>query len=214
MIRFRLYRYGLSTDIEKAFLHVNLDETDRDFTHFLWLSDYTDPDSEFQTYRFRVVLFGSVSSPFMLYAAIHYHLSRHPSSVAHDTQSNLYVDNVISGGNSVSYCKKSRALMSQANFNLRSWASNSIQLKNLTKQEGTAETNNIVKVLGLQWNTFSDQLSLTPRDITTTPFITKRDVLRDSSGIFDPLGLITPVTIQPKIFLQELWGRTYNGMNH
>ena len=100
LIRFRLHRYGLSTDIEKAFLHVNLDEADRDFTRFLWLSDYMDPESEFQTYRFRVVLFGSVSSPFMLYAAIHYHLSRHPSSVAEDMQSNLYVDNVISGGNS------------------------------------------------------------------------------------------------------------------
>ena len=112
-----------------------------------------DPASEFQTYRFKVVLFGSVSSPFMLYAAIHYHLSKHPSSVADDMQNNLYVDNVISGGNSeeevMSYYKKSRAMMSQANFNLRSWASNSIQLQNLVKQDGTAETSNIVKVLGL-----------------------------------------------------------------
>ena len=69
------------------------------------------PESEFQTYRFKVVLFESVSLPFMPYAAIHYHLSRHPSSVADDMQSNLYVDNVISGGNSeeevVSYYKKS-----------------------------------------------------------------------------------------------------------
>ena len=125
LIRFRLHRYGLSTDIEKAFLHVNLDETDRDFTRFLWLSDHMDPASESQTYRFKVVLFGSVSSPFMLYAAIHYHLSKHPSSVADDMQNNLYVDNVISGGNSeeevMSYYKKSRAMMSQANFNLRSW---------------------------------------------------------------------------------------------
>ena len=107
-----------------------------------------------------------------------------------------------------SYYKKSRAMMSQANFNLRSWASNSIQLQNLAKQDGTAETSNIVKVLGLMWNTSLDQLSLTPRDITTTtPLITKRDVLRDSSSIFDPLGLITPVTIQAKIFLQDLWGK-------
>ena len=171
-----------------------------------------EPASEFQTYRFKVVLFGSVSSPFMLYAAIHYHLSKHPSSVADDMQNNLYVDNVISGGNSeeevMSYYKKSRAMMSQANFNLRSWASNSIQLQNLAKQDGRAKTSNIVKVLGLMWNTSLDQLSLTPRDITTTtPLITKCDVLRDSSSIFDPLGLITPVTIQAKIFLQDLWGK-------
>ena len=54
LIRFRLHRYGLSTDIEKEFLHVNLDETDRDFTRFLWLSDYINPESEFQTYRFSI----------------------------------------------------------------------------------------------------------------------------------------------------------------
>ena len=42
---------------------------------------------------------------------------------------NLYVDNVISGGpteeNVVQYFKKAKAIMSEANFNVRSWASNS-----------------------------------------------------------------------------------------
>ena len=48
-------------------------------------------------------------------------------------------------------------------------------------------------------------LSLAPRNIRNVPpFITERDILQDS---FDPLGLITPVTIQAKIFLQELWGK-------
>ena len=32
LVRFRLHHYALSTDIEKAFLHVNLNEQDRDFT--------------------------------------------------------------------------------------------------------------------------------------------------------------------------------------
>ncbi|CAB3979520.1 Hypothetical predicted protein [Paramuricea clavata] len=39
--------------------------------------------------------------------------------------------------------------------------------------------------------------------------ITKRDVLRASSKIYDPLGLITPITIRAKIFLQELWELKY-----
>ena len=60
----------------------------------------------------------------------------------------------------------------------------------------------------MQWNTSSDTLSLTPRTITNdAPFITKCNVLRDSSCIFDPLGLVTPVTIQAKIILQDLWGK-------
>ena len=31
LLRFRTHRYGLSTDIEKAFLHVTLHEADRDY---------------------------------------------------------------------------------------------------------------------------------------------------------------------------------------
>ena len=47
ILRFRKYQYGLITDIEKAFLHITLNEKDRNFTRFLWLSDPLDPNSEF-----------------------------------------------------------------------------------------------------------------------------------------------------------------------
>ena len=76
---------------------MQLAETDRNYTHFLWLSDPSNPESEFAIYKFRVVLFGSVSSPFMLHAAIHCHLTAEHSSVAKDILANLYVDNILSG---------------------------------------------------------------------------------------------------------------------
>ena len=47
LLRFRLHQYALSTDIEKAFLHVKLDERDIDFTRFLWLSNPDDPEPPF-----------------------------------------------------------------------------------------------------------------------------------------------------------------------
>ena len=72
ILRFRTHRFGISTDIEKAFLHIVLQEKDRNFTRFLWLSDPTDPNSKFVTYRFCTVLFGSVSSPFMLFAVLNH----------------------------------------------------------------------------------------------------------------------------------------------
>lgn len=180
-----------------------------DFTHFLWLFDNNDPESKFHIYCFKVVLFGSVSSPFMLHAALHHHLTKNPSAVSDDMQNNFYMDNVISGCNSekdaVHYYKQSRTIMSQANFNLRTWASNSPQLQKIATQDGSAETSNTIKILGLQWNTSSDSLSLTPRNITNdASFITKHDVLRDSFCIFDPLRFITPVTIQVENFLQDL----------
>ena len=34
LMRFRLNKFAVSTDIEKAFLHIQLDESDGDFTRF------------------------------------------------------------------------------------------------------------------------------------------------------------------------------------
>ena len=73
LLRFRSHRYGLSTDIEKAFLHVTLNEADRDYTRLLWLSDPTNPESDLIVYRFRAVLFGAVK--FTFHAECHITLS-------------------------------------------------------------------------------------------------------------------------------------------
>ena len=133
LLRFRTFTYGLSTDIEKAFLHVGLDESDRDLTRFFWLSNPEDPESKFQVYRFKTVLFGSTSSPFMLNATLHHHLANYNTPVAEDMKENIYVDNIISGCNeeqaTVGYYEEARSIMNEAHFNLRSWSSNSPSLR-------------------------------------------------------------------------------------
>ena len=211
IVRFRLYRFAISTDIEKAFLHVNLHKDDRDFTRFLWLSNPKDPGSELVVYRFKVVLFGATCSPFILNSVINYHLSQYTSPIAQDMLNSLYVDNIISGcdteENIMEYYATARAIMQDAKFNLRSWASNSQLLAAKASKENTAADSTNVNILGMRWNTVTDTLSLTTR--TSIPkhtfLVTKREVLRESSGIFDPLGLISPVTVKSKIFIQHLW---------
>ena len=84
LVRFRLYPIAFTSDIEKAFLNVRLDEGDRNYTKFLWLSDPDNPESDFSVYWFKVVLFGSVSSPFILNAVIKTHLESQTSEVAED----------------------------------------------------------------------------------------------------------------------------------
>ena len=95
ILLFRCHPIGICTDIENAFLHMWLHKDDRDWTRFLWLTNPLDPESEFQTYRFNVVLFVAVCSPFMLNATLYYHLSQYRSSIAQDMLTNLYLDNIV-----------------------------------------------------------------------------------------------------------------------
>ncbi|XP_060578231.1 uncharacterized protein LOC132735303 [Ruditapes philippinarum] len=97
LIRFRMNKYAIATDIEKAFLNITLDENNRDVTRFLWLSDPSNPNSESTTYRYRAVLFGATSSPITLCATILKHLElKNDKQASEYLRQDLYIDNVIS----------------------------------------------------------------------------------------------------------------------
>ena len=66
---------------------------------------------------------------------------------------------------------------------------------------------NSVKVLGVSWNAKSDTLHQEHSDLvkyaeTLPP--TKRSVFKQSAKIFDPIGLIAPLTIHTKVWFQVL----------
>jgi len=126
---------------------------------------------------------------------------------------NLYVDNVITGyttpQEAAEYYHEARSIMSHARFNLRAWASNCTQLNTLAQQDSVADSTTLVNILGLQWNIVTDTLQFVQKTVLpcnhSTTFITKRQVLQQSSKVFDPLGYLAPVTIRAKLFLQKLW---------
>ena len=115
---FRTHSYAISTDIEKAFLHINRHKEHRDCMRFFWLKNPEDPNSEFVVYQFKSVLFGAVSSPFILYATLYHHLRHYNTPLSNDIQSNLYVDNIVSGckteTEAVEYYHNAREIMSNA----------------------------------------------------------------------------------------------------
>ena len=70
-----------------------------------------------------------------------------------------------------------------------------------------ASDNAIVKVLGSLWNTATDQFVFDLVDLDEQAKklpTTKRSLLKISAKIFDPIGLLSPFTIQWKILFQEL----------
>ncbi|VDI63326.1 Hypothetical predicted protein [Mytilus galloprovincialis] len=96
LLRFRMNKYAVCTDIEKAFLNVGLDIEDRDVTRFFWLSNPTDPSSCITTYRFKSVLFGATCSPFILNAVLSKHINNHQTEFTDNLMRDLYVDNIVS----------------------------------------------------------------------------------------------------------------------
>ena len=64
----------------------------------------------------------------------------------------------------------------------------------------------VTKVLGLVWNTNTDELSISTKKLEIQqPATTKREVLTTLASLYDPLGMLTPFTINMKIFIQNLW---------
>jgi len=61
------------------------------------------------------------------------HLLKYQSLVSEDIQRNIYADNIISGLDNevqqLQYYTQARHIMGKANFNLRSWATNSTTLQ-------------------------------------------------------------------------------------
>ena len=147
----------------------------------------------------------------MLNATIHSHLNDHNSQIAKYIKNDLYVDKFISGRDTeeetLQYYNEARSTVIEGNFNLRSCASNSKVLHTQATSDNVANKNEVVNLLGLKWTPSTDTQSLNPKLTSLPPesTYTKREVLRQASKTYDPLGLICPVTIKAKIFMQELW---------
>ena len=210
LILFRMNKFAITTDIEKVFLHVSLHEKDRYVTRFLWPKDPSNPMSPLTTYRFKAVLFGATCSPFILCATIIKHLEKYRDNwLSKHLIRDIYVENIIFSFSTehdiIEFYRDTLAIMSAASFNLRSWNSNSKSVCEAAKSDQVLDNDEFSKVLGMKWDATNDLISFPEQQIPMSDVITKREVLQHTARLYDPLGLLTPVTIQAKIMLQELW---------
>lgn len=118
--RFRRWRYGLTAaDITKAFLQINMHITDQYFHRFFGMS----------TIRFRRVIFGVSSDPFLLNATMKIHLSKfEPTNTLKELENNFCVDDWLTGADSEQeineMMREAEKLIRLRGFSLKKLASN------------------------------------------------------------------------------------------
>nr|CAD2186287.1 unnamed protein product [Meloidogyne enterolobii] len=210
IMRFRLSKFPLLGDIEKAFLQIELEETDREVTKFLWLKDINKPltSGNLIIYRFTRVAFGIICSPSLLAMTIEHHLKKY--SGQESLFKNIYVDNVFIDCNTEEeiYGKyiELKKIFSEGKMNLREFVTNGRKaLEKIPEIDKITDLN--VKVLGIKWNIKKDNLEIKFPNINLEDKFTRRKVLEVMASLFDPLGLVSPCIVNPKLLFQKLWDK-------
>ena len=223
LVRFRSVVYAVVSDIRSAFLNIRIDAEDRDFLRFLWVSSIQDENPKIITKRLTSVLFGLISSPYLLGITIKTHMEKFLSTdeeVVVAFLRDLYADNDVSGAQSFEKAfnlyLKSKELMKCGGFQLRKWETNDDDLREKirrSEEEVFCETDSVksgdeIKILGVRWWPGEDVLKFSMEEIVEGAsdygVLSKRYVLKIMSSIFDPLGVWAPATIMFKLLFQEL----------
>lgn len=127
-----------------------------------------------------------------------------------------FVDVILTGANTEDEALTCQdqliQLCSLAQFELRMWASNNNSILQAVSEENRAMLPAVLleddeqpglKILGLQWNPVANTFSFSAKPSLNAP--TKRSVLSDIARIFDPFGLLSPITFWMKYLMQRLW---------
>ncbi|KAK4315789.1 hypothetical protein Pmani_012997 [Petrolisthes manimaculis] len=226
LLRFRENPVAIIGDISKMFNSVRLSEFDSHVHRFLW-RDFEDcaPDH----YALTAVPFGDICSPAIAVLAMRQTADKYKDDFpipANIILKDSYMDDIIHSLDDAEETPETMQdvefILKQGNFHMKEWiVSGRTQAEEDVDLSGTTSE----KVLGVVWNPKEDEISykiklnITPKQKTSVPCtvtgtdgsdrelpndLTKRQVLSKISTIFDPLGLVTPVTLCGKLLLRQI----------
>ncbi|XP_044729779.1 uncharacterized protein LOC123293128 [Chrysoperla carnea] len=216
ILRFRTHQYVMTCDIVKKFRQIRIQKHHQALQKILWRNT---PEEPIQTLQLTTVTYGTTCAPYLaqrcLFQLAEDEALNYPLAsliLKRDT----YMDEILFGSHSIDSVKELQGqlieLLKKGGFQLHKWKSNFNSLDTDYQSNDSVSTFNelsncssISKTLGIIWNSDSDAFSLTITDEIQNVGNSKRQVLSGIAQIFDPLGLIDPVTIKAKLLMQKLW---------
>lgn len=216
MLRFRSFRYVFTADVEKMYRQILVDPSQRDLQRILWKRPN---DTDITCFRLNTVTYGTACAPFLATRVLKQlaldEAERFPAASTAILR-NTYVDDVLSGSDNLEVALDTqaqlKAMLASAGMHLHKWCANDPALLeniDIVDQEKSSidqadRGRATVKALGISWCPINEELSFKWKSDSQRK-VCKREILSTIASTFDPLGLISPVIVQLKIFMQQLW---------
>ncbi|XP_058816934.1 uncharacterized protein LOC131680233 [Topomyia yanbarensis] len=196
------------------YLQVKVTNEDSKLIRMLW-QEAGYPLAE---YGMNTITFGTTCAPFLATRTLQQLAEddgeKYP--LAKQAVKDFYIDDCLTGADTVEEAKEKRqqltSLMHGGGFPIRKWASNYPEvLADIPASERALEPvhqldpESSLKTLGVRWQVREDLFTFDVAVDLEQPHFVKREVLSTIAKIFDPLGLIGPVIVLAKTFMQELW---------
>jgi hypothetical protein len=219
LMRFRHEPVAFIADIRQMFHSFFVREDHRNFLKFLWYKE-NDPDSEIVEYRMKVHLFGNSPSPAVATFGLRKTATEGEEKFGKDARQfverNFYVDDGLKStatpSEAIDLLKRTQQMLADANLKLHKIASNSREVMDAFPTEDRAgDLQNLdlscdalpmQRSLGVCWNIATDTFAFNV-SAAKKPY-TRRGVLSVTNSVYDPLGLVAPVTLEGKHLLRSM----------
>ena len=228
LISFRTKKCALMSDIKMAYNNLNLEPEFYKFQKYLW-KEGLDIRNPTIMMCIITIIYGIKPSGQQTIAALRmladYVLLHHPihSKGAMAVKTKAYMDDIGVATNSQ---EESREIADSIDFTLdigsmkvKDYTFSGSKPSDLVSTDGT-----FVGLLGYNWASEEDYIKVDIKDITFTkpkrgktatpaegnladalrPYLTKRTLVSQCAKVFDPLGLLTPITAKLKLDLHEV----------
>ena len=219
LIRFRKEPVAVVADIKLMFHQCFVPSDDQRFLRFLWWPK-GDTSQPAQVYAMTVHLFGATSSPsvvgFCMRKTADDHESTFSETAINTLRRSFYVDDMLRSVPSVECAQKlipeMKSLLDKGGFKLTKFISSHRDVIDVVPEDDRAKSLQELSIednelpqesaLGLKWNVEGDYFTYS-LNLEDKP-ATRRGLLATTASLYDPLGLVAPVVLVPKLIQQDL----------
>lgn len=215
LLRFRRETIAIAADIQQMFYSFYVNHEHRNYLRFFWYKD-NDFDKPLVEFRMCVHVFGNSPSPAIATYGLRQSVKNSDDDVKSFVNDDFYVDDALtslpSAQQAISLMKRTQADLQCDGLTLHKVISNDEEVVSAFPPEDRAkglkdlvlgiDSLPIQRSLGMRWDLNTDTFSFDASE-DSKPF-TRRGVLSSVNSLFDPIGFLSPVTIQGKIILRSL----------